>query len=180
VTDLTLAVLNEATQAWVELDYNQKGHAELGEPPLARYRRGPDVGRDSPSSEALRRAFRLEVSRAQRRSDGTVSLAGRRFEVPSRFRHLERLWVRYARWDLGGVELVDPRTGTRLAPLHPVDKAGNAEGRRRRLEPVSAAPAPVAPSGMAPLLRQLLQEYAATGLPPAYIPTPLERGEATP
>jgi hypothetical protein len=25
---------------------------------------------------------------------------------------------------------------------------------------------------MAPLLRQLLREYAATGLPPAYIPTP--------
>ncbi len=27
------------------------------------------------------------------------------------------------------------------------------------------------PSGMAPLLRQLLAEYAATGLPPAYLPT---------
>jgi hypothetical protein len=25
---------------------------------------------------------------------------------------------------------------------------------------------------MAPLLRQLIAEYAATGLPPAYLPTP--------
>ncbi len=177
VQDLTLALLNEATQAWVELEYNQKVHAELGESPLARARRGPDVGRDSPASAALRRAFRLETARTQRHSDGTVSLEGRRFEIPSRFRHLDRLWVRYARWDLGHVDLVDPRTGALLSPLHPLDKAGNAEGRRRRLEP--AALAPVAPSGMAPLLRQLLQEYAATGLPPAYIPTPSERGEAT-
>jgi transposase InsO family protein len=174
VPDLTLALLNQATQAWVELEYNQKVHAELGEAPLARYLRGPDVGRASPASAALRRAFRLETSRAQRQSDGTVSLEGRRFEVPSRFRHLARLWVRYARWDLGTVELVDPRTGALLSPLHPLDKAANAEGRRRHLAPVTAAPAPVAPSGMAPLLRQLLREYAATGLPPAYIPTPSE------
>jgi len=91
--------------------------------------------------------------------------------VPSRFRHLDRLWVRYARWDLARVDLVDPRTGALLSPLHPVDKAANADGRRRPLDPVTA-PAPVAPGGMAPLLRQLLQEYAATGLPPAYIPGP--------
>jgi putative transposase len=174
VPDLTLALLNEATQAWVELEYNQKVHAELGEAPLARFLRGPDVGRASPASDALRRAFRLETSRAQRQSDGTVSLEGRRFEVPSRFRHLARLWVRYARWDLGTVDLVDPRTGALLSPLHPLDKAANAEGRRRRLDPVAPAPAPVVPNGMAPLLRQLMQEYAATGLPPAYIPIPQE------
>jgi transposase InsO family protein len=72
VRELTLALLNAATQAWVELDYNQKRHAELGETPLARYLRGPDVGRESPDSEALRRAFRLETSRHQRRSDGTA------------------------------------------------------------------------------------------------------------
>ena len=174
VPDLTLPLLNQATQAWVELEYNQKVHAELGEAPLARFLRGPEVGRASPASDALRRAFRLETSRAQRQSDGTVSLEGRRFEVPSRFRHLARLWVRYARWDLGSVDLVDPRTGALLSPLHPLDKAANAEGRRRHLAPVTAAPAPVAPSGMAPLLRQLLREYAATGLPPAYIPVPRE------
>jgi putative transposase len=176
VTDLTLALLNEATQAWAELEYNQKLHAELGEPPLARYRRGPDVGRPSPDSDALRRAFRLETARTQRKSDGTVSLEGRRFEVPSRFRHLDRLWVRYARWDLARVDLVDPRTGAILSPLHPVDKAANAERRRRPLDPVTA-PVPVAPGGMAPLLRRLLQEYAATGLPPAYIPGPQTASE---
>jgi hypothetical protein len=29
---------------------------------------------------------------------------------------------------------------------------------------------PLPPSGIAPLLRQLLADYAATGLPPAYLP----------
>jgi hypothetical protein len=33
-----------------------------------------------------------------------------------------------------------------------------------------------APSGIAPLLRELMNEYAATGLPPAYVPLP-RRGE---
>ncbi len=178
VPELTLALLHDATQAWVELAYNQKRHAELGESPLARYLRGPAGGRDSPDSAARRRAVRLDTARTQRRSAGTVSRAGRRFEVPSRFRHLAHLWVRSARWDLVHVDLVDPRTGTLLSPLRPLDKARNAEGRRRRLDPVSAAPAPGAPSGMAPVLRQLLREYAATGLPPAYIPTPPE--EETP
>jgi putative transposase len=31
VTDLTLAMLNQATQAWVEPDYNRKRHSEIGE-----------------------------------------------------------------------------------------------------------------------------------------------------
>jgi hypothetical protein len=81
--DLTLAILNEATQAWVELEYNRKIHSEIGETPLARYLQGPDVGRESPSSDALRIAFSAEELRTQRRSDGTVSIEGRRFEIPS-------------------------------------------------------------------------------------------------
>ena len=37
----------------------------------------------NPSSDALREAFRLEVKRRQRQSDGTTSLEGVRFEVVS-------------------------------------------------------------------------------------------------
>jgi transposase InsO family protein len=169
-TELTLELLNEATQAWVELEYNCAVHSELGCTPLERYRGGPDVGRASPGSEELRHAFRTEVIRAQRRYDGTFSLEGRRFEVPSRYRHLQRLPVRYARWDLSVVDLVDAVSGVRVCALYPLDKTANASGRRRTLEPIAAlSPAP--PTGtLAPLLRKLMADYAATGLPPAYVP----------
>jgi hypothetical protein len=173
VEELTLELLNEATQAWGELEYNQVLHRELGASPLARFREGPDVGRECPGSDALRKAFRAETSRSQRRSDGTVSLEGRRFEIPSRYRTLERVHLRTARWDLRSVDLVDPRTGAILAALHPLDKTRNADARRRRLETVSSQPAAPA-AGVAPLLEKLMADYAATGLPPAYLPKPLQ------
>ena len=171
--ELTLERLNDATQAWVELEYQRHHHAELQGSPLDRYLAGPEVGRPSPTSDELRRAFRAEVARTQRRSDGTLSLAGRRCEVPSRYRHLVQLRVRYARWDLRHVDLVDPHTETILATLYPLDKTANAQGHRRRLEPPPAGPAPSPPAaaeGLAPLLRKLMADYAATGLPPAYLP----------
>lgn len=175
VEELTLELLNEATQAWVELEYNKTLHEELGMPPLERYLAGPDVGRDSPDSEQLRWAFRMKVWRTQRRSDGTVRLEGRRYELPSRFRQQQRVLIRYARWDLSRIDVVDPRTDVRLSPLYPLDKQGNADGRRRRLEPLPllGPPADQPHSGaIAPLLSQLMRDYAATGLPPAYLPQP--------
>lgn len=179
VHDLSLALLNEATQAWVEMEYHRRIHSELGSTPLERYLGAPTLGRPSPSPEELRRAFRADAVRTQRRTDGTLSLLGRRFEVPARFRHLERLHLRYAGWDLSHVDLVDAHTGEILSPLYPLDKRQNASGRRRRLTPVrpdgaaAATPAPAPPppaSGIAPLLSDLLADYAATGLPPAYLP----------
>lgn len=173
VSDLDLATLNRATLAWVEMEYQKKRHGETGQPPLDRYRVGPSVGRDSPSVEALRSAFTTEVVRTQRKSDGTVSLLGARFEVPSRYRHIERVSIRYAAWDLGFVHLVDARQGTVLSRLYPLDKTKNADGVRRTLEPlneVATSHASPAASGMAPLLTQIMAEWAATGLPPPYLP----------
>ena len=172
--DLTLERLNSATQAWVELEYHRARHRELGCTPLERYLAGPDVGRPSPSSEELRRAFRAEIDRTQRRSDGTVSLEGQRFEVPARYRHLTRLRIRYARWDLSAVDLVDPNTHVTLCALYPLDKTANADGQRRRVTPTTSPPRQPASATatIAPLLRKLLADYAATGLPPAYLPRP--------
>ena len=117
----------------------------------------------------------MEVSRTQRRSDGTVTVEGVRFEVPSAYRALSHMRLRVARWDLSSVELVDPRTGAHLATLLPLDKTRNADRARRVLADVSAPPAPSQePPGIAPLLRELMAEYAATGLPPAYLPKPMK------
>lgn len=171
VPDLTLDALNHATQAWVEMEYNRARHSEIGETPAERFLRGPDVGRKSPSADELRNAFRVEEIRTQRRSDGTVSIEGIRFEVPARYRHLERLSVRYAIWDLGRVHVVDPNTGILLAPIYPLDRTKNSDGHRRVLAPVASdEPAAPAKTGMAPLLRQLIAAYDRSGLPPAYVP----------
>lgn len=177
VGELTLGLLNDATQAWVTGEYHRTVHRELGAPPLERLRRGQEVGRESPDAEGLRRAFRAEVVRTPRRSDGTVSLEGRRFELPERYRLLRRVRVRYARWDLRAADLVDPHTGTVLAALHPLDKRRNAERGRASLEPPAPAErdtveARPRAAGLAPLLRKLLADYAATGQPPAYLPLP--------
>ena len=168
--DLTLGVLNEATQAWVELEYNREVHSEIGQTPLARLMAGPDVGRDCVSSEELRAAFTIEARRTQRKSDGTITLDGVRYEIPSLYRHLTRIAVRYASWDLGHVTMVDERTGERLTPILPLDRHRNADGRRRTIAPREPASAIVTEAGVAPLLRKLMTEYAATGLPPAYLP----------
>lgn len=172
--ELTLALLNQVTQAWVELEYQRHRHSELGCTPLERFLESAGVGRECPPPEELRVAFGTEVSRSQRRSDGTISVAGVRFEIPSRFRHVSRVTIRYAGWDLAHVYLIDSRRATVLCPIYPLDKAKNADSRRRRLEGISGDPLtePVPPTqeGLAPLLRKLVEEYAATGLPPAYLP----------
>jgi hypothetical protein len=189
VSDLTLASLNEATQAWCEYEYNRALHAETRQTPLARYLAGPDVLRPSPDSDALRLVFTRTDQRIQRRSDGTLFIDSRRFEVPNRYRHLRQLHVRYAQWDLSQVHLLDERSGKILCRLYPQDKQSNARGVRRPLEPLANTPpdsagrSPPARAGaaMAPLLVKLMAQHSATGLPPAYLPTdgPSNEGEAS-
>lgn len=78
--------------------------------------------------------------------------------------------VRYARWDLSAVELIDPITLTPLTSLYPLNKAANADGQRRALKPIQADIEPTPSSELPPLLRKCLADYAATGRPPAYLP----------
>jgi len=188
VAELTLEFLNEVSQAWLEIEYNRRPHREIGCSPVERFAQDRDVLRTSPSSDALRDAFRMEVSRTQRQSDGTISLDGVRFEIPGRYRHFRKVSVRYARWDLRRVDLVDPRSGTILSPLYPLDRRANANGQRLLFDrdaPVTTDEKPPAgqddpdqpksaPSRgdnqLPPLLKRILEEYSATGMPPAYLP----------
>ena len=82
-----------------------------------------------------------------------------------------QLRLRVARWDLSAIDLVDPRSGDHLATLLPLDKARNAERVRRVVATTTADDdEPARPVGIAPHLRALMADYAATGLPPAYLP----------
>jgi hypothetical protein len=136
---------------------------------------GPDVSRPSVSSETLLFNFTTVEPRTQRVSDGTLQIKGVRFEIPSRFRHSKRLKVGYQSWDLSRAYLLDARTEDNLGRIYPQDKIKNAAGNRRQLTPLQPtgqeSSPPVSPTAsIPPLLRRLLSDYAATGLPPAYLP----------
>jgi putative transposase len=171
---LSLEFLNRTSQAWVEQDYHRRPHSEIGCSPIERLLAGPDVSRLAPGMESLTLAFTRRITRNQRKSDGTVTVEGVRFEVPTRFRHLPRLTLRYAGWDLSRLILVDPDKDNLLVRLLPQDKEKNASGRRRGLEEPAVAHPAAKPAGcgkeMPALLCKWLADYAATGLPPAYLP----------
>jgi transposase InsO family protein len=172
VNPLRLDFLNNTSQAWVEQDYHRRTHGEIGCAPIERLIAETNVSRPAPDMESLTLAFTRQIARTQRKSDATVTVDGVRFEVPSRFRHLPRLTLRHASWDLSRLVLVDPDHGNPLARLLPQDKEKNASGRRKSLEPVAVQPANEHTSSgeMPALLRKWLADYAATGLPPAYLP----------
>ncbi len=173
VKPLTLEFLNQASQAWIEMEYNRCRHEEINQAPLQRFVKGPNVSRPSPDSEMIRFAFTILENRTQRQSDGTIRIKNIRFEIPSRFRHLRKLHVRYRSWDLSMAYLVDQRSKNLLACIYPQDKIKNSQGYRRTLQPVAEQALEAVKDDsdpIPPLLRKLLTDYAASGLPPAYIP----------
>ncbi|BCL61491.1 hypothetical protein DGMP_38520 [Desulfomarina profundi] len=171
VEPLTLETLNYATQAWSEMEYNRKRHQEINCSPVEKMLAGPDGARPAPEREKMVFSFTVQENRAQRKSDSTLQIKGVRFEVPSRFRHFDRLYVRYQSWNLCHAWLVDERDSTLLAKIYPQDKIKNSDGLRRTLAPLVALPeADIDTDPYPPLLRKLLADYAATGLPPAFIP----------
>ena len=66
--------------------------------------------------------------------------------------------------------LVDPDTDAPLAQLFPQDKTKNASGKRRIIQPDETTAPIVADKPLPALLRKWMADYAATGLPPAYLP----------
>jgi transposase InsO family protein len=175
--DLSLDELNAITQAWVEMEYNRRVHSETNQSPVERFLHGKSVLRSAPETSVLVLSFRRDEPRTQRVSDGTISILGKRFEIPAAYRCMNKITARYAEWDLRQVHLIDPRTQSMLSPLYPLDRRKNAEGLRKLnpggpVEPKTHDPIP-------PLLRQIMGEYAASGLPPAYIVDQKSHGETT-
>jgi len=170
---LTLEQLNVYTQAWVEQGYNHHFHEEIKCTPVERFMSGPSVLRPSVDMQTLQLAFSKKVNRKQRKSDGTITLDGVRFEIPNHLRTLDNISIRYRSWDLSFATIVDRRSNAELAKIRPIDKQKNANCLRRPLsEPGQASyPKEIKDSErVAPLLEQMLEDYSATGLPPAYLP----------
>ena len=172
--DLKLSHLNETTQVWINSNYHCKEHSETGQSPKARYLEAKDLSRPAPSDQKLREVFTVQAKRRQRQSDGTISLEGVRLEIPSSYRHLPDICIRYASWDLSHVYLCDERSDQLLCRIYPQDKHKNADGKRKRQaglldqQPTDEA---FGHSGkMAPLLQQMMDQHKASGRPAAYLP----------
>lgn len=173
VKPLTLEFLNKATQAWVEQEYNRSNHREIKMPPREKALAVKDISRPAPDHQTIQLAFTVRERRIQRKSDGTITVKSVRFEIPSRFRFWKEIYVRYQSWDLGRIFMVDKRNDHLLATLYPQDKSKNADGRRRVLaNPAVTIDVPQDVSEpIPPLLNKYMADYAATGAPPAYLPT---------
>lgn len=171
IEDLKLSFINQAAQAWVEQDYHRKQHREIRTSPLQRMLTGRDVSRPAPDSDSLRLAFTRRIARTPRRSDATVVVDGIRYELPVRFAHLGQVILRAPGWDKSHMTLVDAGTDAALARLLPQDKTKNASGLRRVIGTDDRIPHVYSNEQCMPaLLRKWLADYAATGLPPAYLP----------
>ena len=75
-----------------------------------------------------------------------------------------------ARWDLTQVDVMDRHTNQVLCPIYPLDKSANACGKRRTREAIPDTHKPAKTESIAPLLLQYMEDYSATGKPPAYLP----------
>ena len=172
IENLELSFVNQASQAWVEQDYHRKYHREIKTTPLHRLLNGTDVSRPAPNSDDLRLAFTRRIVIKPRRSDATVVIDGIRYEMPVRFAHMQSVVLRAPEWDKSRMILVDPDTDAPLAHLFPQDKTKNASGKRRLIQSYNKTVQPIGSSDrpLPALLRKWMAEYAATGLPPAYIP----------
>ncbi|MBF0442224.1 MAG: DDE-type integrase/transposase/recombinase [Oligoflexales bacterium] len=158
---LTLDYLNELTLAWAEVGYNRQWHREIKMTPLERYLQGVKVGLSTCDEDTLKRAFRLDEFRRPRHSDGTIKIYDILFRLPQRFWHLDRVLVRYARWDLSFVHIVDYASGKEIMKIYPVDKLKNSDGQRRLIEtPVEISQErkrTVLPSYMQEMMRQYFE-----------------------
>ena len=167
---LDLEEINTISQAWVEQDYHRRTHSEIKTSPLERMLSGPAVGRPAPVMEMLQLAFTRQVLRTQRQSDCSITVDGVRFELPSRYRTLTRVKVRYTSWDMSRLALMDTAGDAVLATLIPQDKQANASGLRRTVEPVTTLPVDTVENKPLPaLVCKWMEDYAETGLPPAFL-----------
>jgi hypothetical protein len=97
-------------------------------------------------------------------------VGGVRYELPVRFAHMQLVILRAPGWDKSQMILVDPDTDAPLARLLPQDKTKNASGQRRGIASDNISTTPTPEASLPALLKKWLADYAATGLPAAYLP----------
>lgn len=171
VRELDLNKLNVVTLAWLEKDYQSTTHSEISQTPKDRFVKGVCAARPVPAWEEMEKLFCVDSTRKVRHSDGTIQMNGVRFEIPNHWRHFDEVTLRYASWNPSRLWLVDKETKKILHRLWPVNLEKNSDGRRRAVSSVPGEiPRNLKPTNeMAPLLRKMVEDYAATGLPQMFM-----------
>ena len=126
-----LADLNARLWAWVEEIYHRRPHTSLaGQTPLARYQQDlPRIRLLGPLAAQLDELFLHRISRLVRRT-GTVSWAGRYFEVPYELSGQRVVLV--VSPHTATVVRVESDTGQLLGAATPLDLVANTHRRRQR------------------------------------------------
>jgi len=83
---------------------------------------------------------------------------------------MESVVLRVASWDKSQVILTDAKTDAPLARILPQDKTANASGRRRIISSEPPSSDSIETHEQPALLKKWMADYAASGLPPAYLP----------
>jgi putative transposase len=168
--NLTLTELNNFTMAWMEMEYNRSNHREINQKPIDRYANNKSVGRDAPSYNHLKDMFCREEIRKQRKTDGTISLNGVRYEIPDAYRFRDRIKICHAKWDPSLIHIIEFKTGEKLCNIYPVDKVKNAnQGRKVRGKKSSVKINEIPTNEIPALLKKYMEEYQESGLPMAYL-----------
>ena len=173
VGELTLELLNSATQAWVEQEYQRTEHSEIGcstpgalsspAPMCARMPRSQDTARGLPHG-----AHPHPARAAMAPSAWTAGAS--RFP---RATGICNACICATRAGICAASILSTpaaaascaRSTRSTSPPTPV-----ASAARSNRSAVARSADRLSP-GIAPLLRKLMADYAATGLPPAYLPT---------
>lgn len=168
--EITLRELNDFTNAWVHEEYNGKLHSEVKSNPRSIFFDEKRVFRDCPSGEDLGLFFTRHESRTPRRGDATISILGKRFEIPDRYRNIKSIYVRFRHWDISRAWIVDPERDELVETIYPQDTLKNYNLPRKQIHKnVSVTMDDAAPDAPAPLLQKMMEDYSAHGLPSLYL-----------
>jgi hypothetical protein len=166
---ITLKELNDLTTAWAEIEYNKSHHSELKSTPLTRFLNNTDISKECPDRDYLNQMFRREETRTVRRSDATISIESRRFEIPYQYKHFRKIRIRYAKWDLSLIHMVDDE-GKTIARIYPLDKSKNSYSGRKSIKTEVDDVEDRDYDKFPPLLEEIVNKFNDIGLPPAYLP----------
>jgi len=130
----TLDELNEAFLAFIDKDYNNRSHSEIGETPKARWERGIETIKFA-DEEALRRAFLWTESRTPDKA-GVFSLFGVKYQM-SAGHGKRRLQVRFDPEALHEVEAW--RDNTFIERVKPLQISAHRRAKIAETEPAQPA-----------------------------------------